>query len=257
MEYAGVTDRGKVRENNEDFFYMDGRLFIVADGMGGHVAGEVASREAVECFVEAERENRWLDPASRLKRCMLAANLRLINMAREEPSLRGMGTTLTALLLEDAAYICHVGDSRAYLWRAGKIRPITRDHSLVGRMVEEGRLSPAEARAHPRRNVILMALGTADEVAPDIHTINPLMGDRFVLCTDGLSGVLEEWDIQRILESHYKAEEACLALLEEALSQGAPDNVTVLVVNMGRETGRFKADKKRRWSLFHRGKNEA
>lgn len=250
MEYAGITDRGKVRENNEDFLYMDGRLFIVADGMGGHAAGEVASRVAVERFVETEKENRWLDPLSRLKRCVHAANIKLLDMASEDASLRGMGTTLTALLLEDAAYICHVGDSRAYLWRAGRVRPITRDHSLVGRMVEEGRLTPAEARAHPYRNVILMALGAAADVEPEIRYLNPLMGDRFVLCTDGLSGVVEEWEIQSIMATHAGAEEACRALVEEALNKGAPDNVTVVVVNMTPAGEKDKTERKKRLPFF-------
>lgn len=259
MDYAGITDRGKVRENNEDYLYMDGRLFIVADGMGGHVGGEVASREAVDHFVRVERENRWLDPPTRLKRCAQAANLRLLEMARENPSLAGMGTTLTALLLEDAAYICHVGDSRAYLWRAGRVRPITRDHSLVGRMVEEGKLTPAEARVHPRRNVILAALGTSADLEPDIHSLHPLMGDRFVLCTDGLSGVVEEWELQRILAAHGDAEGACRALVEEAFAKGAPDNVTVIVVIMGPggEGKRDRAERKRRLTFFSRRQRES
>ena len=254
MDYAGITDRGRVRENNEDYLYMDGRLFIVADGMGGHAAGEVASREAVEYFVRLERENRWLDPPSRLRRCAQAANLRLLDMTRKDPSLQGMGTTLTALLLEDAAYVCHVGDSRAYLWRAGRIRPLTQDHSLVGKMIEEGRLTPAEARSHPQRNVILVALGASAELEPDIHSLHPLAGDRFILCTDGLSGVVEEWEIQRIMAAHPGAREACEALVEEALSKGAPDNVTVVVVDMASsgESGGHKEPRKRRFPFLPR-----
>jgi protein phosphatase len=191
MRYAALSDVGRVRDRNEDFFHADGRLFVVADGMGGHRAGEVASLAAVEEFLRCERENRGADPLRRLRCCLQAANRVVLKMAEGDPELRGMGTTFTVLLLENGAYLGHVGDSRAYLLREGGLNPLTRDHSLVEKMVREGFLTPREARRHPRRNVILRALGLSVNLAADLVRVDVRPGDRILLCTDGLTSQLD------------------------------------------------------------------
>lgn len=232
MRYAALSDVGRVRENNEDAFHADGRLFIVADGMGGHRAGEVASSVAVEEFLSYERENRRVEPLQRLKKGIQAANRAVLSMASEDRSLKGMGTTFTVLLLEKGAYLGHVGDSRAYLLREGKINLLTRDHSLVEKMVREGYLSPREAREHPKRNIILRALGMSGEPSADLVRVEVQEGDRIILCTDGLTSHIEDLELAAMLTEERDPETCARRLIQEANARGGEDNVTVVIVDL-------------------------
>lgn len=232
MRYAALSDVGRVRENNEDSWHADGRVFIVADGMGGHQAGEVASAAAVERFLRYDRENRHLPTLRRLNEGILAANDFLGRMAAENPGLEGMGTTFTVLVLEGGAFLGHVGDSRAYLLREGRMISLTRDHSLVAKMVREGLLTPRQARVHPRRNVILRALGMKSRLTVDLATPDLRAGDRVLLCTDGLTSGLEDEELKNILASVDDPAECCRRLVMEANARGGEDNVTVVVVDL-------------------------
>ncbi|MEW6555412.1 MAG: Stp1/IreP family PP2C-type Ser/Thr phosphatase [Actinomycetota bacterium] len=232
MRYAALSDTGRVRENNEDSYHADGRIFIVADGMGGHRAGEVASAAAIKEFLGFEAQHRGEEPLGRLRGGMRAANDALYRMADEDRDLEGMGTTFTVVLVEGGLFLGHVGDSRAYIWREGRMRPMTRDHSLVERMVDEGHLSPRDARTHPQRNVILRALGVERELEIDLDTVDAVPGDRLLLCSDGLSGMLEDAEIESIISGEAEPEEGCRRLVEAANTRGGMDNTTVIVVHL-------------------------
>ncbi len=235
MRYAVLSDKGRVRENNEDSYHADGRVFIVADGMGGHRAGEVASAAAIAEFLAYETQHRREPPLERLRGGMRSANHSLYRMADDDRELEGMGTTFTALVVEGGLFVGHVGDSRAYIWRDGRLRSMTRDHSLVERMVDEGQLSPRDARTHPQRNVILRALGVARELEIDLDTVDALPGDRLLLCSDGLSGMLEDGEIESIISEETEPEESCRNLVDAANERGGMDNITVIVVHLGPE----------------------
>ncbi len=239
MRYAALSDVGKVRANNEDCWHADGRIFIVADGMGGHRAGEVASAVAVEQFLRYESEHRAMPPLRRIQGGIQEASDRLSRMAAEDPRLEGMGTTFTVLLLEEGAFLGHVGDSRAYLLRGGRLTPLTRDHSLVAKMVREGFLTPRQARVHPRRNVILRALGMGGRLAVDLEELELAEGDRVLLCSDGLTAELEDEELEEFLADIADAEECCLRLVSEANARGGEDNVTVVLVDLERGDGRL------------------
>ncbi len=258
MLYAALSERGRVRENNEDSYHADGRLFIVADGMGGHRAGEVASASAIEEFLRFVEENAGAAPLERLGGGIAAANSALLRRAGEDPDLEGMGTTFTAVLVEAGLYLGHVGDSRAYLCRGGGLRPLTRDHSLVERMVGEGHISASEARTHPQRNVILRALGISSQLEVDLDVVDAVRGDRLLLCSDGLSGILDDREIEAIACARAGPEERCRMLVEAANRRGGPDNITVIAVDLGAEAEPAAPEMpaKRRTllgSLFRRG----
>lgn len=231
MRYAALTEKGRVREDNEDSYHADGRVFIVADGMGGHRAGEVASAMAIEEFLCFEEENRRADPRERMRGGILSANRKLSQMASSDTHLEGMGTTFTAALVEGGLYLGHVGDSRAYLWRRGDLRRLTRDHSLVERMVREGYISRLEARFHPQRNIILRALGVADDLEIDLESLSVIPGDRALLCSDGLTGFVEDDELGSIFSDYDDPEECCRRLVDAAIQHGGTDNITVIVVN--------------------------
>lgn len=230
MRYAALSDTGLVRENNEDSYHADGRLFIVADGMGGHRAGEVASSTAIAAFLRFEAENRALEPLRRVRGGILAANRELFDLSREDPGLEGMGTTFTCLLVEDGVHLGHVGDTRAYRWRRDGVDLLTRDHSLVERMVREGRITPFEARVHPQRNIILRALGVSEELEVDLRSVPALPGEVMLLCSDGLSGMVDELTMEAILAGHDDLEARCRALVDAANERGGHDNITVVLV---------------------------
>jgi serine/threonine protein phosphatase PrpC len=235
LRYAALSETGKVRGNNEDSCHADGRVFIVADGMGGHRAGEVASATAIEEFLSFEEQNRDVSPLERLHGGIQAANHAIYLMAEENPELEGMGTTFTALLIEKGLYLGHVGDSRAYICRGGELRLLTRDHSLVERMVDEGHLSRREARTHPQRNVILRALGVGGELEVDLDVIDAVPGDSLLLCTDGLSGSLEDGELETIVREEAMPEERCRRLVAAANERGGLDNITAIVIDLGPE----------------------
>ena len=250
VEWAARSDPGVRRPTNEDSYVTrpDLGLFVVADGMGGHVAGEVASRivvQAIEAFiadtVNADAQSTWpvpFDPAlsidaNRLKGAFHLANERLAQEVAGSQDLRGMATTASAVLMNgEHVALAHVGDSRIYLWRSGDMQRQTTDHSWVEEQVRAGLLSANEARQHPWRNVVTRALSGGDEPQVDVQPLDLKNQDRVLLCSDGLSSVVTDARIAAILSEHPDPAEACVALVAEANAAGGPDNVTTLVLNI-------------------------
>jgi PPM family protein phosphatase len=226
------TDIGRSRRINEDGYLVRDPLFAVADGMGGHQGGEVASSLALETL---GRLNAGQDGALRaLVEEIRRANREVLEKGGADPALQGMGTTLTVLLTEgEKAHVAHVGDSRAYLLRDGNLQQLTEDHTLVQRMVREGRLTPDEADHHPQRSILTRALGVDEEVPVDELTLPIHSGDRLLLCTDGLTGMIGEKRIQDILEAQRDPQAASNQLVEEANRAGGDDNITVIVLEFG------------------------
>jgi protein phosphatase len=237
---SAATDVGLRRPHNEDRFGCwpadagpdaDPVLLVVADGMGGAQAGEVASRLAVECIVGSHPEQRAEDALEELRRAVESANQVIYEQAVANPQLHGMGTTCTAVIVRgDEVLFAHVGDSRAYLVRAGRIRQFTEDHSLVAQLVMQRHLTPEQARTDPRRNVVTRSVGVWPAVEVDAGRLDePLRpGDTLVLCTDGLHGVVEDEEIAAIAGGP-SPERACGELIALAHARGAPDNITVLL----------------------------
>jgi protein phosphatase len=229
---GAATDVGRVRERNEDGFLSQEPLFAVADGMGGHRGGAVASEVALEVLARMEGDTMSGDGAGEgLADMVSQANEAVLERASGEPRLAGMGTTLTAVVLQPGKiHLAHVGDSRAYLLRDGDLRQLTEDHSLVQRMVNEGRLSPEEAEIHPHRSVLTRALGVEPELEVDSDTVEVLSGDRLLLCSDGLTTMVPEGDIQRIIEENDDPQRAADALVAAANEAGGMDNITAVVL---------------------------
>jgi protein phosphatase len=252
LSVAGSTDVGKKRDHNEDAFLVldEERLYCVADGMGGHASGEVASRIAVEELAEffrltgRDEEATWPfaeDPArrhdeNRLLAAVKLANQRIHERAESDERLRGMGTTLVCAHLEESggeAVIGHVGDSRAYLWRGGTLRQLTEDHSLLNDFLKSRALTPEEIEAFPHKNVIVRALGMKPTVEVDLHR-QPLQGgDLLLLCCDGLSGMVPDQEMADIIRAHpADPRSAVQALLEAANLAGGVDNITCVLVQV-------------------------
>jgi serine/threonine protein phosphatase PrpC len=251
LSWAVRTNAGLRRGSNEDSFSTrpDIGLFIVADGMGGHVAGEVASRVAVEsiaAFIEetagADRNRTWPFPfepelsleANRLKAAFKLANRRLAAAIADSQDLRGMATTASAVLHgKTASCIAHIGDSRVYLLREGQLRQITEDHSWVEEQVRAGTLTPSAAKQHPWRNVVTRALSGGDDPDVDVVELEPAAGDRYLLCSDGLFGVVPDEEIAGILGDRSAAlEDICGRLIDAANAGGGPDNITAMVLQV-------------------------
>ena len=230
MKVVACTHRGNVRPINEDSFLMpenDG-LVLVADGMGGHLAGEVASRMAIEAVQRMARENERPGIAA-LREAVACAHETILAHAQDHIECAGMGTTLSVLWLgENYAYIAHVGDSRIYRLREGSLTQITQDHSLVEELVRAGLITREQARTHPRRNIITRALGTHGENEPDLLVTDVQDGDVFLLCTDGLTGMVPDDEIERTLRD-CGIEAAADRLLALALDAGGRDNVTLIL----------------------------
>lgn len=228
--FGSRTDIGCVREHNEDSLVVAPPLYVVCDGMGGHAAGEVASEIAVN--VIAQRAPAFPD-ATALGQAVEEANLSIMRAAQEGVGRAGMGCTCTAAMLEnERLVIAQVGDSRAYLLHQGRLQQLTRDHSLVADLVESGQITPAEARVHPKRSVITRALGSDPYTQPDLFEINVETGDRLLLCSDGLSSMVEDADIEAILTRTADPQLAASQLVNAAIDAGGFDNVTVVVVNV-------------------------
>ena len=224
------TDIGKLRRQNEDaaWFDEDRAVFAVADGMGGHLAGEVASRMAIEAVQRMARENERPGIAA-LREAVACAHETILAHAQDHIECAGMGTTLSVLWLgENYAYIAHVGDSRIYRLREGSLTQITQDHSLVEELVRAGLITREQARTHPRRNIITRALGTHGENEPDMLVTDVQDGDVFLLCTDGLTGMVPDDEIERTLRD-CGIEAAADRLLALALDAGGRDNVTLIL----------------------------
>jgi PPM family protein phosphatase len=229
-----ATNRGLVRQTNEDSFLVRRGLYVVCDGMGGARAGEVASQMACERMAAVDPASAGKDD---LRAAIVDANESISARSLAEPRLLGMGTTLTSALIRDFKVLLgHVGDSRAYLLRDGAFRQLTDDHSWVGEMVRRGELTTAEAAVHPHRSVITKALGTEGETEPDLVEVALEPGDRLLLCTDGLSGMVPDEDIAELLRRPDGAQAAADALVEAALKGGGEDNVTVVVVDVAADS---------------------
>ncbi|HEY4640449.1 MAG TPA: Stp1/IreP family PP2C-type Ser/Thr phosphatase [Thermoanaerobaculia bacterium] len=243
----GLTHVGRQRQHNEDSYLVadEAKLFLVADGMGGHAAGEIASRIAVDSISEfilhtKEDDGTWPHAydehfkrsTNRLMAAVRLANTRVLEAMRKDARLRGMGTTVVACLADgDTMSVAHVGDSRAYMIRNNQLQRITNDHSWVFEQVQAGMLTEAEAEKHPLRNVITRALGGALQVSPDASEIEVKEGDVFLLCSDGLTGMVPEDEILKVVtQSNGDLEKACQKLIEEANERGGLDNVTAILV---------------------------
>ncbi len=228
--FGSRTDVGCVREHNEDSLVVAPPLYVVCDGMGGHAAGEVASEIAVN--VIADRAPATPDAAA-LGQAVEEANLAIIQAAREGVGRAGMGCTCTAAILENERLIvAQVGDSRAYLLHGGTLQQITRDHSLMADFIEAGQITPEEARVHPQRSVITRALGSDPRTQPDLFEINVNTGDRLLICSDGLTSMIEDYEIEDILNRTPDPQIAASKLVNAAIAAGGHDNVTVIVVNV-------------------------
>jgi len=229
-EHAELSDRGRHRELNEDAYVVNPPYFAVADGMGGAQAGEVASRLAADA-VREHRPN--LPPEERLAAIAREANRRIYSLAARDERRRGMGTTLTAALVDgDEVAIGHVGDSRAYRWRDGRLEQLTRDHSLVAELQRSGQLTPEAAEQHPQRSVITRALGPEADVEVDTYTVPARAGDVFLLCSDGLTTMLSDDEIAAILERARDLEDAAQTLVRAANQSGGRDNITVILFRL-------------------------
>jgi len=232
---AAVSHVGKIRANNQDSGYAGKYLFVVADGMGGHAGGDVASAIAVKRIVETDRLYTSPNDAEfALQAALLAANALLAETVFERSELTGMGTTVSAMLrVGNSVAIAHIGDSRIYLYRDGELSQITADHTFVQRLVDSGRITQEEAAVHPRRSVLMRVLGDVD-ASPEIDTavLDTRAGDRWLICSDGLSSYVSEDKIISALSTLPDSRNASDRLVRDALDQGAPDNVTVVLVDV-------------------------
>jgi protein phosphatase len=231
-DQAFRSDTGRQRNANEDSFFVRAPIFVVADGMGGAQAGEVASKAAADAF---DVDLPDAPPEQVLRETIAAANRSIHELARNDPSRAGMGTTLTAAIVaaeREEVAIGHVGDSRAYRLRGGRLEQLTRDHSLVEEMRRKGQLTDAQAEDHPQRSIITRALGPEPEVEPDVHSVSAAPGDVFLICSDGLTTMLGEAQIGKLLARATSMSSAVRALVDEANRAGGRDNITVLAFRL-------------------------
>ena len=235
---AGNTDVGVVRSGNEDSFLLNcaGGMFIVADGMGGHAAGEVASEMAVNIVSKELGSLRGLsdaEAASRMRSAIRKANAAIFDRTLAEQDKRGMGTTATVMVLFSRRYLIgQVGDSRAYLLRSGDLLQLTKDHSYVQEQVDAGLLTPEQARTHPYSNVITRCVGANEDVAPDIYFGNLERGDVVLLASDGLTGMLEDQQLATIMSAEENPETAVNKMIADANRRGGLDNITAIVIRV-------------------------
>jgi serine/threonine protein phosphatase PrpC len=232
---AAVSHVGKIRANNQDSGYAGEHLFVVADGMGGHAGGDVASAIAVKRIMETDRQfASGSDAEFALHTALTAANAQLAETVFDHSELTGMGTTVSGLIIVNGqVVIAHIGDSRIYLLRDGELSQVTADHTFVQRLVDSGRITEEEAAVHPRRSVLMRVLGDVD-ATPEIDTsiMATQAGDRWLLCSDGLSSYVPYDKILHSLTTVQDAQDAAERLVKDALDQGAPDNVTVVLVDI-------------------------
>ena len=241
MKFAAETDRGLVREINEDSYNVIAGgadtpyAFIIADGMGGHNCGEIASRAAVEYISNSiAQDSRRFLPAEKceaeLRKLVEDTNSAVYQKSLERPETNGMGTTLTmAVIVDTSIAVAHVGDSRLYLIRAGNIQQMTEDHSYIEALVKNGTITRKEAEHHPRKNIITRAVGCLPELEVDILSLTVEKNDIFILCTDGLTNMLGEGEIAEKVRNS-EPDVACSQLIEAAKKQGGEDNITVIVI---------------------------
>jgi serine/threonine protein phosphatase PrpC len=233
LRYAVRSDVGLLREGNEDSAYAGPRLLAVADGMGGHAAGEVASAVTIASMAELDSAQPGGDMLEALSAAVSEANARLQEMIIANPAVEGMGTTLTALFWSDGhAAVCHIGDSRGYLLREGELYQITHDHTLVQSLVDEGRISADDVSTHPQRSLLLRALDGRSVAEPDLSVHESQANDRYLLCSDGLSGVVSDETLRETLATVTEPEACTRQLIELALHGGGPDNITCIVADV-------------------------
>lgn len=233
---AAISHTGKVRSNNQDSGYSGANLFVVADGMGGHAGGDVASSIAIARLEGLDRVFASTDDAqAELQAAATTAAADLVRASKDRPELAGLGTTLSAIIMvDDHAVVGHIGDSRIYLFRDDALTQITTDHTFVQRLVDSGRITPEEARYHPRRSVLMRVLSDMDiDPELDMFVMPTLPGDRWLLCSDGLSGVVDEAHIGKAMRLGLAPGRTADSLLKQALDGGAPDNVTIVLVDVG------------------------
>jgi len=250
MEYFADTDIGKYREKNEDYLYAENNLFIIADGMGGHMAGEVASRISIEAFIEnfnsslKDRSkkisaNKKTDNlgSGQIKELLLksikSANREVCSKAILQPGYYGMGTTFTGCYIQqDKAYTIHVGDSRLYIKRGSEFNLLTSDHTIVGELFRRGEISYEQTFNHPQRNYLTNVLGVARDIDPDFNSYKVLPEDILLLCSDGLNSMLKDEDIANIIDKYKDAKDIAKNLIKDAIKKGGLDNITVIVVKI-------------------------
>lgn len=235
LRAAALSDVGLRRRSNEDCYAVaaDLGLYLVADGMGGHRAGQLASELAAEAAVRAlgTLVDATASLTEKLRYSVAAANREILSRAQSQPELTGMGTTLVALLAgPERIALAHVGDSRAYLIRAGRIRQLTDDHSLVAELVRRREISKTAARGHPHRHVLTRALGVRRSVEPDLAELTPAVGDSFVLCSDGLTGHVSDEEIAKTVMDQDDLDSACERLVAMANDRGGEDNITAVLL---------------------------
>lgn len=234
MEMAAITHMGNVRENNEDAYYLDteaGKLFAIADGMGGHKAGEVASQMAIEkvldIFKRQPVKHDEIIPA--IGKAFEEASEAIDQKSKTNAEFEGMGTTLTMVYADsEILYVGHIGDSRAYLIGEEGIKPITKDHTLVSELVRNGTITEAEAKNHPQRNVIMKALGSGCKAIPDIREIEAEADSIIVICSDGLTDLVDDQEIEADFKREPELTQALKSLKDLALSRGGHDNITIV-----------------------------
>lgn len=249
VRFSGATDVGRKRDHNEDFLHLPSelRLAIVADGMGGHASGEVASQLAVDTVVDYYERTAHMQPltwpykvdrdlrgdVNRMTTSVLLANLEIFEKAQREAQSKGMGTTVVATyFLDDTVIIGHVGDSRVYRLRGGVLTQLTEDHSLINDYIKMKRVTAEEAENWPHKNVIVRALGMKDTVQVDILTESPQVGDCYLLCTDGLSGMLSDEQMAQMVRSEPDLDRAVELLIDGANQNGGIDNITVVLARV-------------------------
>ncbi len=239
MRAYAATDVGRVRKVNQDYIFCSMRpvgklpnLFIVADGMGGHKAGDLASRYTVETLIENIKNSHSDNPITIINDAIVNANTRLLEKAEESEDYTGMGTTLVVCtIIGESMYVANVGDSRLYLYDE-KLSQITRDHSLVEEMVALGKLNRDEARKHKRKNVITRAIGGGKEVMADFFEAELTAGNRIVMCSDGLSNMVDDGEIEQVLSSDLSIEDKTRKLIDRANENGGMDNIAVVIVEL-------------------------
>lgn len=242
MKAAGISHIGNIRTNNEDAYYLNEQhnLIAVADGMGGHKAGEIASSIAIEAIASliAIKDRHAIMPAEVFRKVFSEANQRIWNKAHDTEDCKGMGTTLTsAWIVEDLAYVAHVGDSRAYLIHDGRIRQVTRDHTLVEELIKNGSIDRESALSHPQKNVLMKAVGADDGISPDLHEIEVYEGDIILLCSDGLTHYLKDFEIVDLLSKETTLEASLNLMTELALERGGADNITAVAIRIDKLGG--------------------
>lgn len=237
MKAYAVTDVGKKRPMNQDYVYCSLKpvgnlpnLFIVADGMGGHKAGDMASRFTVDTFVDLVSESCEKDPITLMDSTIKIVNTRLLDKAKESMDYEGMGTTLVvATVIDDILYVANVGDSRLYLVN-DELRQITRDHSLVEEMISMGELERKDARTHEKKNIITRAIGGQSSVMADFFPVDIKVGDKVVMCSDGLCNMVDDDIIKKVVKDNNDIEQAATKLVQMANDNGGKDNISIIII---------------------------